>query len=97
MVCESTNPKIPFFNAPVYLENKSQIGKVEEILGPMNQVYFSIKPHQGIVATSFKPNDKVFIGTDKLLPLERFLPRPKEATSKFPKNLNGGMGFTDTE
>lgn len=22
MVCESINPKIPFFNAPVYLENK---------------------------------------------------------------------------
>lgn len=22
MVCESTNTKIPYFNAPVYLENK---------------------------------------------------------------------------
>lgn len=22
MVCESVNPKIPYFNAPVYLENK---------------------------------------------------------------------------
>ena len=22
MVCESINPKIPFFNAPIYLENK---------------------------------------------------------------------------
>ena len=22
MVCESTNPKIPYFNAPIYLENK---------------------------------------------------------------------------
>lgn len=22
MVCESINPKIPYFNAPVYLENK---------------------------------------------------------------------------
>jgi H/ACA ribonucleoprotein complex subunit 1 len=38
MVCKSTNTKIPYFNAPVYLENKSQIGKVDEILGPMNEV-----------------------------------------------------------
>ena len=76
MVYESTNPKIPYFNAPVYLENKSQIGKVEEVLGPMNQVYFSVKPQEGIVATSFTVDDKVFIGTDKLLPLERFLPKP---------------------
>lgn len=22
MVCESVNPKIPYFNAPIYLENK---------------------------------------------------------------------------
>ena len=22
LVCESVNPKVPFFNAPIYLENK---------------------------------------------------------------------------
>lgn len=26
MVCESTNIKIPFFNAPIYLENKVRKG-----------------------------------------------------------------------
>lgn len=30
--------QIPYFNAPIYLENKTQIGKVEEILGPINSV-----------------------------------------------------------
>lgn len=25
MVCESVNPKIPYFNAPIYLENKASI------------------------------------------------------------------------
>lgn len=39
IVCESINTKIPYFNAPVYLENKTSIGKVDEILGPINQVY----------------------------------------------------------
>ncbi|CAP97670.1 Pc22g03820 [Penicillium rubens Wisconsin 54-1255] len=77
MVCESVNPKIPYFNAPIYLENKTQIGKVDEILGPINQVYFTVKPQDGIVATSFKAGDKVYIGGDKLLPLEKFLPKPK--------------------
>ncbi|KAI9707205.1 MAG: H/ACA snoRNP pseudouridylase subunit [Candelina mexicana] len=70
MVCESVNPKIPYFNAPIYLENKTAIGKVDEILGPLNQVYFTIKPQEGIVATSFKSGDKFYIGGDKLLPLE---------------------------
>jgi hypothetical protein len=50
---------------------KTQIGKVDEILGPINQVYFTVKPQDGIVATSFKAGDKVYIGGDKLLPLEK--------------------------
>ena len=36
LVCKGTNDKVPYFNAPIYLENKSQIGKVDEIFGPMN-------------------------------------------------------------
>ena len=77
MLCKSTNPKIPYFNAPVFLENKTQIGKVDDILGPINEVYFSVKVQEGIQASSFKVGDKVFVGDDKLLPLERFLPKPK--------------------
>ncbi|KAJ5744341.1 H/ACA ribonucleoprotein complex subunit GAR1 [Penicillium manginii] len=77
IVCESINPKIPYFNAPIYLENKTQIGKVDEVLGPINQVYFTIKTSEGIQSESFKTGDKVFIGGDKLLPLEKFLPKPK--------------------
>ncbi|KAJ8448566.1 LOW QUALITY PROTEIN: hypothetical protein Cgig2_012210 [Carnegiea gigantea] len=36
-VTRLTNEKIPYFNAPIYLENKTQIGKVEEIFGPINE------------------------------------------------------------
>lgn len=88
MVCKSTNVKIPYFNAPIYLENKSQIGKVDEILGPMNELYFTIKLQDGMVATSFKANDKVFIAPDKLLPLERFLPKPKVVGGKGMKSYH---------
>ncbi|KAJ1956848.1 H/ACA snoRNP pseudouridylase subunit [Dipsacomyces acuminosporus] len=94
MVCKSTNEKIPFFNAPIYLENKTQIGKVDEILGPINEVYFTVKLQEGVVADSFKVNDKVYIGGDRLLPLERFLPRPAPAGGKVKKRgaAAGGAG-----
>jgi rRNA processing protein Gar1 len=83
MLCSLTNPQtIPYFNAPIYLENKTQIGKIDEILGPINEVYFTVKMEGGMVASSFKKEDKVFIGGDKLLPIERFLPKPKIAGAK---------------
>jgi H/ACA ribonucleoprotein complex subunit 1 len=33
LVCWTTCGKIPFFNAPVYFENKEQVGKIDEIFG----------------------------------------------------------------
>ncbi|KAK4136229.1 Gar1-domain-containing protein, partial [Trichocladium antarcticum] len=93
MVIESTNTKIPHFNAPIYLENKTAIGKVDEVLGPINQLFFTIKPSEGIQATSFKYGDKFYIGGEKLLPLERFLPKPKPppgTVSKVKKPSRGG-------
>lgn len=96
MVCKSVNEMVPYFNAPIYLENKTQIGKVDEILGPINQLHFTIKVAEGVVATSFKAADKVFIGSDKLLPLDRFLPKPKAAGVKKPKSAAGASrgGFS---
>lgn len=58
----------------------------------MNQVYFTIKPQEGIVSTSFKAGDKFYIGGDKLLPIERFLPQPKIAGVKKPKGAGGRGG-----
>jgi len=92
MLCSSLMPdKVPYFNAPIYLQNKSQIGKVDEILGPINEVFFSIKMGEGMVASSFKKGDKVYIGGDKLLPIDRFLPKPKVAGG-ITKRGRGGRG-----
>ncbi|KAG8891164.1 H/ACA snoRNP pseudouridylase subunit [Tulasnella sp. 408] len=78
MLCTATMPeKVPYFNAPIYLENKNQIGKVDEVLGPVNEVYFTVKMEQGMVASRFQKGDKVYIAGDKTLPIERFLPKPK--------------------
>lgn len=73
LVCKWTMPeKVPYFNAGIYLENKKKIGKVDEILGKINEVYFTVKMDTGVAAKSFQENDLVYIGTDKLLPLSRF-------------------------
>lgn len=86
IVCRSINTKIPYFNAPIYLENKTQVGKVDEILGPLNEVYFTIKCAEGVQATSFKEGDKFYIAPDKLLPIERFIPKPKVVGPPKPKS-----------
>ena len=39
--------------------------------------YFTIKPQEGIVATSYSPGDKFYIDPGRLLSLQRFLPQPK--------------------
>lgn len=35
VVKSKMDEKVPYFNAPIYLENKQQIGKVDEIFGPI--------------------------------------------------------------
>jgi len=79
--------QIPYFNAPIYLENKSDVGKVDEIFGTITETFFSVKPGSGIAATSFKAGDKLYINPLKLLPLERFLTQEKGAGGK-----GGGKG-----
>jgi H/ACA ribonucleoprotein complex subunit 1 len=59
LVCKSTHAKIPYFNAPIYLENKTQIGKIDDIFGPMTDFFFSVKLSPNMVATSFKSKEKV--------------------------------------
>lgn len=84
--------QIPYFNAPIYLESKSDVGKVDEIFGSITEVFFSVKVASGIAATSFKAGDKLHINPLKLLPLERFLPQPKGAGGGGGGGKGGGKG-----
>jgi H/ACA ribonucleoprotein complex subunit 1 len=92
MVCKSTQDKVPYFNAPIYLENKSKIGKVDEIFGPINEVYFAVKLDNGINAGSFKAEQKFFIAPDKLLPASRFLAQPSQPKVKGAGGRGGARG-----
>ncbi|KAF8787258.1 H/ACA ribonucleoprotein complex subunit 1 like protein [Argiope bruennichi] len=74
LVCKVTIDDVPFFNAPIYLENKQQIGKIDEIFGPIRDYYVSVKLSEDVKASSFAQNQKIFIDPQKLLPFTRFLP-----------------------
>nr|XP_058150183.1 H/ACA ribonucleoprotein complex subunit 1 isoform X3 [Dasypus novemcinctus] len=58
--CITDENKVPYFNAPVYLENKEQIGKVDEIFGQLRDFYFSVKLSENMKASSFKKLQKEF-------------------------------------
>lgn len=95
MVCKSTQDKIPYFNAPIFLENKQKIGKVEEILGPITEVFFTVKLDTGVNASSFNADDKFYIAPDKLLPASRFTnppPAPSGGRGGGRGGARGGRG-----
>ena len=69
-----TQTDVPYFNAPIYLENKEQVGKIDEIFGNLRDYYVSVKLSDTVKAKSFKKDQTLFIDPAKLLPLQRFLP-----------------------
>ncbi|XP_061427178.1 H/ACA ribonucleoprotein complex subunit 1 isoform X1 [Lethenteron reissneri] len=90
--CTTHENKVPYFNAPIYLENKEQVGKVDEIFGQLRDFYFSVKLSQNMKANSFNKLQKLFIDPAKLLPLQRFLPRPGGERGAR-GGAGGGRGF----
>ncbi|GMI10364.1 hypothetical protein TrRE_jg6695 [Triparma retinervis] len=81
MICKVLDEcgKVPYFNAPIYLENIKKIGKVDEVFGRVDHVMFTVKPDPGVGLSGWEKGDKVFIGPDKLLPLSRFTDTGKKA------------------
>lgn len=44
LVCKCTmNEQVPYFNGRVFLQNKQEIGKIDEILGPIRK-FVSLSP-----------------------------------------------------
>uniref|UniRef100_A0A6M2DF11 H/ACA ribonucleoprotein complex subunit n=1 Tax=Xenopsylla cheopis TaxID=163159 RepID=A0A6M2DF11_XENCH len=88
LICKVEIEDVPYFNAPIYLENKEQIGKIDEIFGNIRDYSVSIKLGENMKASSFQKNQKLFIDPAKLLPLQRFLPKPPGSVVK----RGGGRG-----
>ncbi|CAH2300757.1 H ACA ribonucleo complex subunit 1 [Pelobates cultripes] len=82
--------KVLLWPGSLCILNKEQIGKVDEIFGQLRDFYFSVKLSDNMKASSFKKLQKFYIDPAKLLPLQRFLPRPPG--EKGPPRGRGGRG-----
>lgn len=51
--------QVPFFNAPIYTENKQHIGKIDEIFGSIHDCHVSIKLSDNVKASSFEKDVQV--------------------------------------
>ena len=69
-----TQKDVPYFNAPIYLENKQQVGKIDEIFGTLRDYFVSVTLQDDVKAKSFDAEQLLYIDPAKLLPLARFLP-----------------------
>lgn len=59
LVVKITIEDVPYFNAPIFLENKEQVGKIDEIFGNLRDYYVTVKLGENMKATSFKSQQKV--------------------------------------
>lgn len=98
LVCKSIlKDQVPYFNGRIFLENKEEIGKVDEILGPINSYFFSVKMNNGVKAESFSTGTRIFIDPQQLLPMSRFLPKqssPKATKKICEASINKKRGFS---
>lgn len=69
---------VPYFNGRIFLENREEIGKVDEILGPIHEYFYSVKLKEGITVHSFAPDTKFFINSEQTLPMSRFMPETEK-------------------
>jgi len=85
--------ELPMFSADVFLENKTKIGAVEEILGPITKVMFTVKLDNGFQSSSFEDGSKVFLNPEKTLPLTRFTdPKQQKRGGSFRGGRDRGRG-----
>jgi H/ACA ribonucleoprotein complex subunit 1 len=61
LVVKAEIEDVPYFNAPIYLENKEAIGKIDEIFGNIRDYYVSVKLSNDVKVKSFKAQQKVNI------------------------------------
>lgn len=59
VVCKLTHKDIPYFNAPVYNEKHTEIGKIDDVLGRVDSPMFSVTPLENLSPESFTIGQRV--------------------------------------
>lgn len=101
VVCKvSLEDQVPMFNQPVFLENKTHIGKSDEIFGQLNSVLMSVELVDTIKPDSLDKKQLIYMDPSKVLPKDRFLPKdppdplaPKVKRKGVPGRPPGRGGF----
>lgn len=94
-VSNTLDSVVPHFNSFVFLENKTPIGKVDEIFGPINQYMFSVVLSQNTKSSSFKESIKVFIDPNRTLNMSVFLPKDNGPVVKKRAGKSDSGGFSN--
>ena len=84
--------KVPKFNHPLYLENKSKIGVIDDVFGLISEFMYSVKCDTGVKPSSFKEGSKIYMNPEHFLPIDRFLPKPKGVGSSSRGGRGGARG-----
>ncbi|XP_057511563.1 putative H/ACA ribonucleoprotein complex subunit 1-like protein 1 [Actinidia eriantha] len=91
-VTKLTNEKVPYLNAPIYLQNMTQMGRVDEIFGPVSEPFMSFRCVTCVVCFSYSAGDKFYMDPAKLLLLSRILPQPQGHKQAARGGFRGGRG-----
>ena len=92
LLCKATVQKVPWFSKPVSLEGGGEIGRVDEILGPVTGHMFSVTTSSGVNPDSITAGTKVYMGCNFQFPMTRFTePRPSRGRGG-PRGRGGFRG-----
>ena len=59
MCCSCLEKRVPLLMRTIYMANKTLIGKVDDVFGPITAPGIAVKPAEGVKGESFKEGDKV--------------------------------------
>ena len=76
--------KVPIFNRPLYLENKTKIGVIDDVFGPISDFMFSVKCDTGVKPESFKEGQKLYMNPEHPL-----ADKPKKPKGARPSGVGG--------
>ncbi|KAI5148566.1 H/ACA ribonucleoprotein complex subunit 1 [Enteropsectra breve] len=94
LVLKMEHRDIPYPNSPVLKDGKV-VGKIEEVFGPVNDVFVAVKLEKGCELKDFKTESKFDAYKDKFIFKDRFLPREEVEKAKEQKDRKGKEGFNN--
>jgi len=91
MIAMVDGAKVPLLARQIFTQNKTLIGKVEDVFGPMHSPGICVKldANSGVKADSFKAGDALYVDPEQMRDKQFFLPRPTVPKRRQPMNQQG--------